>query len=715
MVNKLIDKAITEEKNFNWFKAANLYNQVKKEYIFNNEVYQAAKTCKNLGYAYARAAETSETANDYKELNKLSRDSYIEAAALFSQTNNIAGKLECEAEAAFIYGFIKSSITEMLEEFEKAKNLFLESNKVYSNQNNTKNVTHTYVRAAMTLSYLIPYYKDPNAIKQASKEGKALAQKARKLSEEYRDISSLSQSLFAEFFLNFFEGLIDFSRQSNYWKKIAEDLVSEIENTINVIQTTKNFYFLEMSYFVAGVIYNTFGFQFVKNEKEQQRGADLGFEYLKKAEILNKTTKNKLLHILTVCWTDWWSLFWGKFEYLQNRIQDDLQTIENFAKIIYGYFTHFNFFVNFVPTFIYANFAQRSFFTPSQRLGFAEKTRSYGKECLLIIPSAPISLWPMQMLTWAYAQLTNLTSTDNERKKYAQLMLQYAKEGEKLASNYGGGFVRASAYSSLYRAYQTLTSISEIKKERIYWLSNAIEAIEKYLDYAIESRAGIITAKVRIGLLYEELNLLTRDSNHLIKSKDLFLSVLKDCDERGYLSYAAVAYESLAHIEDKLSNYTTAANYYHKAQDFHSQSLENMEYEPLREKIIEKINYNNAWAFIEKAKACHKREDPQKAKNYYSTASEILKKLPSYKYEAPYFTAWALQEEAEQLSTLEHLEDAKGNFLKCKLEFENALDTFKNTHKDLKDSRERERIQRLIKVTKTKITYCYARSIIENA
>ncbi|MHA2225665.1 MAG: carbon-nitrogen hydrolase family protein [Candidatus Hodarchaeales archaeon] len=709
----MIDKAMGEEKKFNWIKAASYYDQAKKEFFNNNEVYQAANACKSQGYAYARAAETGETATEYKEFNESSIKCYNEAVELFSQINAIPEKLVCEAESSFVSAFISPSISEMLQAFEKAHKLFLESNEVYSIAKDSRNIIHTYARAAMSLSNLILYYSNPDDIKRIRQEGKVLVQKAWKLAKENGDASSLSQSLFAEFILSTSEWFIKFSK-SSYWKKIVKEFILLIEEAIPVIEANDNSTFLEMSYFVAGVVHHTFGFQFIENAKEQEKFADKGFEYFKKAEILNKKTKNKLLLTLTISWIDWWCLFWGRLDDLQNRIYDDLHTVENIASILYGSFNHFNFRANFLPTFIYANFAQRSFFTTSQRRSFAEKTNEYGKECLRIIPAYPISLWPLQMLTWAYSQLTILASTESEKQKNAQTMLQHAKQGEKLAKNYEG-FARAAVYSSLYRAYQTLANISDNKKDRIQWLSNAIDAMEKYVDYAVESRTGIIIAKVRAGLLYGELNLLTGDSNPLIKSKEIFVSVLDECDERGYLSYSAAASEYLAHVEDSLGNYKVATEHYKRAQAYHSQSLENIAFKPLRDKIIEKVNYTNAWALIERAKAHHKREDQQQAKEDYFNASSILTKLPNHSYEAPYFAALALQEDAEQLSTVENYEESKAKFQKSRLSFENALDAFNKACKDRKDSRERDRIHKFTILTKIRITYCSARFSIENA
>ncbi|MFW9854335.1 MAG: carbon-nitrogen hydrolase family protein [Candidatus Thorarchaeota archaeon] len=710
-----MEKARGEEKNLNWIKAAILYGQAKEEYLKDEEVELAANACYRQGYTYTRCAETAGGANEFEEHFQSSIESYNEAADLFSWIDALPEKWACLAESAFSAAFISKSIPEMLEAFENAYELFLEANKGYSIRNDTKHYIRTYVRAAMTLSNLIPYRNNPDEINRVRQEGREIIDKIWNIAIEQRDAFSLSQSLFADHLLKYYEWFIGLSKKDHYWKRSEEETINKLEEAIPIIEANDNPTYLEMSYHVAGLTNNTYGFQFVENDKEQNKFAELGFSYFRRAESLNKKTKNKLLNTLTTAWTDWWALFWGRVEYLQNRIQDDLAALENNAKIMYQSFTNFNFYANFLPTFAYANFAQRSFFSSSQRRQFAEMANKYALECLRIIPSSPISLWPLQMQTWAYSQLTILASDAPERQMNARIMLQYAERGENFAKNYEGGFARASAFSSLYRCYKTLAEISKDEEYRIEYLTKAIDAMEKYADYALESRVGVINAQFRIGLLYGELYEITGQSNLLKKLRDLFQSILNDCNERGYFSYSAAASENLAHIEDKLGNFNLSTDYYVRAREKHTQSLEKIEYRPLREKIVEKINYTNAWALIESAKTHHKREDQQKAEAEYLTASKILINLPDHSYEAPYFEALALQEKAEYLSSKENYQNSQSEFLKGQMAFTNALNAFNQAIKDIDNNKERDRINKMISLTNLGISYCSARSSIDNA
>ena len=65
--------------------------------------------------------------------------------------------------------------------------------------------------------------------------------------------------------------------------------------------------------------------------------------------------------------------------------------------------------------------------------------------------------WPYQMKTWAYSQLLNLDSSKKKKEECINNMLQYALKAKELGEKYKGGFVRAIGYSSVFRAYKTLS------------------------------------------------------------------------------------------------------------------------------------------------------------------------------------------------------------------------------------------------------------------
>jgi len=147
----------------------------------------------------------------------------------------------------------------------------------------------------------------------------------------------------------------------------------------------------------------------------------------------------------------------------------------------------------------------------------------------------------------------------------------------------------------------------------------------------------------------------------------------------------------------------------------HRESLKKIGYKRLKKRVKEKIEYAQAWSFIEQAKLYHRREDHYKAKENYEKATEILETLRRYDYEAPYYASWSSLEEAEQLSKDEKLEQALNKYEMTLSSFENAIKNLEKASKRSRENAERERINKLIKVAELRMNYCSARINLDKA
>jgi predicted amidohydrolase len=711
----LLERAGVEEKVYNWVEAAGLYEQVAKSFLGKKMGEEAAGAYKKLGYAYARAAGTAETAEEHVELNKRAVKAYKEAENLFGQSGNRPEELECEAEALCAAGSVAGSVMEAKKAFSQSYDLFIESSELHSKQDYQESFARTLSRAAWTSAFLTTYCSDRWELEQVSRKGRDVADKAWKLSKDVGNVQSLAESFFAEAVIVFAEmGTVPF-RWDERWRQYVRKFLLRCDESLKLAEGCDDPLVLGIIHCYTGAWYCAFGFQFVEDEREQREYLDKGSGLMEKALVFARKTKDKSVIINCLFWLDWWALSGGRFEYIQKRISDNLNEIVELGNIYAGLYNVWRFYANSSPAFLYAYFAQRSFFTPDQRKSYAEKAIEHAKESLKT-SSFPIFIaWPYELLTWSHSQLVALATTKDERDENAQKMLQYAKEAEKIAEKFEGGFPRAAGYSSLYRAYKTLADIAENEEDRTKMLAAAVDAHKKYIGHAVESRTGIIAAQMRLGLLYEELGITTGETGPLTEARESFLSVIKESQERGYHFYAAAAHISAAHIEDRLGNHTASAEHYEKALDAYEESLKPIEYKPLRDRVKEKIDYARAWNLIERAKAYHKREDQLQAKENYEKACEILKELPSYNYEAPYYSAWALQEEAEQLSKQEKHEEAVEKYETTRKSFDNAVETLENASKPSTDKTERERIEKLKEVARVRMSYCSARANIERA
>ncbi|MHA1950572.1 MAG: nitrilase-related carbon-nitrogen hydrolase [Candidatus Thorarchaeota archaeon] len=710
-----IETGRVKEMDYNWTEMIKLYKQEAESSLDLKKVRVAARAYKKLGYVHSRLAETVENAAEYIDQTRNAIQAYKKAATLYEQTGNKQNELECLAEAFFFSGFVAGSNVESKKVLDKSHDHFIESSDLFSKENDREGRARTLSRAAMVSFFQITQSNDRREIEKLSQDGRTNAEESWELSKDTGNVQSLVESLYAEFWLSWTHMTIAPFRWDENWKEYNRKLLLKCDESMKITEDCDNPLFTGMVHLAAGVLNYFFGFHFTKDEKKQREYMEKGFQLLEKAKVFAERANNKLLILASLWWLDWNALSTGRHNYIQNQILEDLSRMEEIGQI-YAESDSFWFHAGKgIPAFCYANFAQRRFYTTDQRKSFAEKGIEYGQDSLRKLVFGPFSTWQYQVLTWSYSQLAVLTKAKDTRNQYAQKMLQYAQQAQKIGEEYEGGFARAAGYSSAYQAHKTLADIAENEKERIKNLSAAVDAAEKYNRHSVESRTGIVAAQVRLGLLYEELGILTTEDEPLRMAKETFLTVIKESSERGHYFYAAAGHEYTAHIEDRLSNHFASAEHYKKAQEAHTESLRTITYNPLRERVEEKISYACAWNLIEKAKAHHRMSDYQKAKENYEEACEILKELPSYDYEASYYSAWALQEEAEHLSKLEEHKEALDRYETTRESFDSAIASLEKTSTSLEKRWERERIEKLKKVAKVRMNYCSGRADVERA
>ena len=712
----LLEKARGEEEKFNWNEAAKLYEKVLKFYLDKNLVEKAASCYKNLGYYYRRAADTVDTDEEFLEQIKCAVEAYKEAMNLFKKQANRSEELECKAEINCANGSLATSDREAKGALYQAYKLFSESSKIYSIEDNQESLARVLCRAANAILFLTFYNIDKEEMMRIGQEGKNFAKKAWEISRKIDNLQILADSLNRELMINFnaIETIIDFKKDEGY-KEYKESILLKCDESITLIDNSDDSYALMQVYMVAGASYCSFGYQFIEDEMEQDEILDKGMNLLERALMAAKKTKSKSEIITCLFFINYFALYSNRINYLQKRILNDIKESLELGKIYTYPYNIYSSMSNVLPALYFSNSSQRSFFTRAQRKTYAEKGIQYTKEAMNGPHVPGVMAWLYQGLVLAYSQLTILSDSKAKQGENAQLLLQYANQAEKFGLKYDGGFPRAGGYTSLYKAHKTLADITEKREERISHLKKAINAQKKSSDYAILSRTGALTEKMRLGLLYEELGIITRESSDLNQAREIYLLTIKDSVDRKYFSYEAASYQYLARIEDRLGNYMVSAENYNKAQQAYDKSLQMIKYKLLKNRIIEKSNYVRAWAYIEEAKSYHNRENHKQSKERYKKAYDILKDLGSYAYEASYYSGWISLEEAEQQSKQERHEEAIESFKKTGIIFEGAIKTLIKSQERSSEKFDKERIIKFEKIAQVRVNHCRARINLEEA
>ncbi|MFX0075584.1 MAG: nitrilase-related carbon-nitrogen hydrolase [Candidatus Hermodarchaeota archaeon] len=712
----LIEEAKIEERNYNWEKAAYLYEQAAKNFLERNLLQEAAKIYDKLGFVYIRAVYASEIKQDYLNWNEQSVKAFCKAESLFDQTNDKLLSMECKAKALAQTGYVITSIEEARKNVKKSIDIFFQICEEYSKANDTKNFIRLSKLIAEPMILFLFICSNPSVLENYSQLGRKLIEKAWRLLKEVDTIETRIMLLLGEHVIMFH---INRWTELTYGDKKQEQInkrhLKRCEETLNLTKNSDDeidFFILGDIYSITGFMYCEFGSLIAEEKKERVGFAEKGFELLEKSIIFYKNSRN-IQRVMHMTYTiDYLAGIFGRFEYLQKRILNDVQEVQKIGKIFDNLYTGIYSFMDFIPLDYYNLFASRSFLRADTRKSYAKLGIEYANKVLKRLAFGPYIVHIYQYLTHFYSQLVILTIEDNSKEEYIQKMLNYADKTENLSKEYKGGTVRSAGYTSLYRAYRTLANITKDKEEKIKNLELAIEGAKNNIKYLIESYRVFLAIQIRLALLYEELGVLTTDEKPLLQARELFLRIANESTERGYYYYTAACYEYIARLEDRLGNHMVSAEYYQKAKKAHEDSLSSIEYKPLRERTNEKIKYTQAWNFIENAKMYHKRENHIKAKKNYEDAAEILKILPSFNYEAAYYGAWITLEEAEHLSKQEKYEEAIKTYEKTRYLFDNAIYTIRFIRKSVRSSKE---LKKLEKVAKVRMNHCSARINLDEA
>ncbi|MFX1464548.1 MAG: carbon-nitrogen hydrolase family protein [Promethearchaeota archaeon] len=717
-VEDLLEKALTEENAYNWKQAAKLYKQIAELYLIRGAKERAAENYMKCGMSYFDAVNASENVGELEENTKYLLKSLKAGAKINKEIGNMSDALECDGLVFLTQAlYFMEAKQEILNSAKQSFEFLNKAIELFDKEKTNKNdLARKLYNCSFATVFLVYCSFDKINLDETLQKGFDFAYDAWKISKDVKDLKILTDSLDLE--INNLWSLVAFLKdfqKDESWIEYLRNFLVRCDESLKIIGECKNSRILRSIYSAMGLAYVNLAHYYIEEEIEQRKLFDKGLDFLEQSIEFARESRNNNALIYLLYWINFLALVAGKINFLQKRISNDIDEITKIGVIFETTNLASYPFAYYLPAFYYSNIAQWSIFTPTQRISYAKKSIEYTKKALGISASTLVDTWMCQALVWSYSQLINLTAIKEERKDLIQKMLKFTNQAKNFGEKSEGGLIRAAGYSSIYKAYKTLADIAENKEEKIKTLIIAVNANKNYIKHARESRTGNISARLRLGLLYEELGILSSNNDTVLQARELFDKLIDECIDRRYYSYAAAACEYSARIEDRLGNYLVSADYYGRAKNGYSDSLKNAEYKLLKNRINEKINYVNAWSFIENAKASHKKENHLKAKENYERAIEILKNLPNFKFESKYYLAWAEQEEAERLSKLEKHKEATEHYEKTKTVFDDSIKVMEDVANKIKDKFTLERIKKLEKVARLRIKYCSARSNVEKA
>ncbi|MFW9936633.1 MAG: hypothetical protein ACFFD5_03235 [Candidatus Thorarchaeota archaeon] len=712
----VLEKAALEKTAYNWKGAAELYQIAAKSFLKKGNKIKAIQTYYLSFENYIEATYSSENQEELEENGNHIISILNDIIGLYDENKNLSEILECKGiKLLFQAVLITESKEEIQRIYRKSLETLIKSYNFHDKSKNKEMLARKSYFCSMAALFLTFCIDNPRELNATIEKSINFGRKAWELSKESTNFQFLVDALDIEMLSwDVLIAINDFKLDKR-WKNYLKEVISRCNESLIIIGDIKNSHILRPLYSAMGKAKFLYGFYYVEEEIEQRSYLDKGINLIEDSLKIAREIGNNFALIIDLYNLNYYALIAGKMKYLQTRISRDLEEITKKGMIFDNTNTALSARAKFAPILYYANVAQMDMFNPAQRISFAEKGIELAQKALGVNLCEYWDVLVYQELVWLYSELINLTTNKEIRAKLIKESLAYANHAKDIGKRFDGGMIRTAACSSIYRAYKTVSDFADIEEEKIKSLQTAINAAENYIKHTNESRTGKITANLRLGLLYEELGILTSKDETLNHAKNTFNKIYIECMERKYYSYAAAASEYIARVEDRLGRYTEAANHYQKAKSTYSNSMEKVEYKLLKKRIKEKMNYTEAWSLIEDAKTNHKKENHLKAKENYELAFEILKNLPNYSFESNYYIAWAIQEEAEHLSKLEKHVEAIEKYKKTKAAFNESIREMNEVSERIKDKFTKERIKKLEKVAQLRIKYCSARANIENA
>ncbi|NOY69120.1 MAG: carbon-nitrogen hydrolase family protein [Deltaproteobacteria bacterium] len=410
------------------------------------------------------------------------------------------------------------------------------------------------------------------------------------------------------------------------------------------------------------------------------------------------------------------SLLWGNATVDLERILHDIDLSIKHDKLHLHHFFHLN---HIFSSNIYTELAHLTFVPVEDRRAITKKSLDVLENTLqetglgVTTKSIPLDAALYAGLCLNYVRLAEFSSGKKDREKYIDKALKEAASAKSAASGLKGGLNQSYAYNSIWFACKSMADISKSARRRKEMLKMAVDAAEKLLENPVLARTGDLSAKTRLGDLYLELGVISKDEEMLKKAHDTFLKALDDAIKRGSAYMTASAHQRIAFVEESRNDHEASADSYLKAHDAYKEALASLFEKNIVAKVKERCAYSLAWHLIEVARACHDKEQYHQAREKYEAAGAILKDLPTYHFESSYYSAWAVLEDATHAGKEERHFDAAENFEIASGQFDKVINILNTAQDNAESLKEKNRIGKLEKAACLRKKYALARAALE--
>jgi KaiC/GvpD/RAD55 family RecA-like ATPase/tetratricopeptide (TPR) repeat protein len=248
-------------------------------------------------------------------------------------------------------------------------------------------------------------------------------------------------------------------------------------------------------------------------------------------------------------------------------------------------------------------------------------------------------------------------------------------------------------------------------------MESCITSFQEHVSATPVSRKELyaLLGRVQSGLgsILNELHRMTNERNVLRKIIESYENAVQMNEKADLVTWVAEAYWQIAKAYDQLAEYSESAKNFGSAAESYGLAAEKLP--QLKDFYADYALYMQAWSEIETARRYHANHEYGEARKHYEKASKLHKSSKSWNYLAPNYLAWTKLEHGENLSRDERSQEALQAFQKADELFSKTKKTLMTALSQIVDIDEKDLVERLIKASEVRRTYCLGRMALEEA
>jgi len=715
----VLNQAEAKTREYNWLKAAELYEQTLRLV----EKCKEGELQEKIGFCFHRAAMQAESQEEFKERMQRAIETYEKAYGLYEkQTDemNSVKMLRSKAITKYLSYWLISNPSEKRKLLDECLKLEDKALAFFSESGDMLEYGRTYNELSQVFSFRGFLEWSREKFEDVLKKGRIWGEKAvaalNKLDDRYeivRTYLTLTSCMIPLWW--FFIAAPEEQEQNRF------TIEKYLNKTIELSERVDDIYLCGQAHLSWG-LNNLEGEETVKHlEKALQCGENCGDNYL-------IAWSCDLLAYMAY----WKSLAVEVFEQKKNLAEEAMQyydkaqhhySIISFKTPRYG---------SIGPPAGYAEYYLdlATWETdPDKRLELLERSEREGVKALRLAEDSDIPIvigTVLHVYSKTLGFRAQIEPDPLKRKSFLEKALEYRAKTIEIEEqlftfdHWSLGVMQnylAEIEAELANVESNYNNKKRLLEDAVSNGGKALKLCNKAMEYyergARERVSALQGYHDSYASILIRLHDLTDNREHLRSAIEVCLKAIELARKENLVSRMAESYWKIAKAQDVLSEYSKAVENFNSASKYYNDAAEKIP--QLTDFYKDHTLYMQAWSEIEKAKQYHTEKRYGLAKRHYKKSANLHKSTQRWSYLSANYLAWSILEEAEDLSRREQPEKARNLFQQASKLFEEAKKSIQARMETIDVRGEKEMSVELIEASDLRNEYCIGRIALEEA